>query len=167
VSGAPPAAFLLEVLRSAGSGAWFSLKVAALLVPALVLYELLAPLPIFARWGRLLGPRLARLGISPACTVPLAAGFFLGIAYGAGIIITVAEDERIGPREIGSLGLFLCTCHAVVEDTLLFALIGARGPWEVAGRATLLAAVRLALAIGVTGAGARLRPALEAHAGPG
>ena len=85
------------LLEAALSGAIFSLKVAAVLVPALILYEMLAPLPIFGRWGRALAPALARLGVSPPCTVPLAAGFFLGIIYGAGMIIPIAEEKRIGP----------------------------------------------------------------------
>jgi len=138
-------------LGAALSGALFSLEVAAVLLPALVLYDLLAPSPLFARWGRALAPWLSRLGMSPPCTVPLAAGFFLGITYGAGVIIPIAEGRRIGSDDLHSLGLFLCTCHAVFEDTFLFALIGARGPLEVARRMLVLAGVRLALAVAVTG----------------
>jgi hypothetical protein len=154
-------ALLLDLLRAAAGSAWagaiFCLKLAALIVPAMVLYEVLAPLPLFARLGRLLGPRLRPFGMSPPCTVPLAAGFFLGIAYGAGFIIPIAEEESITRREIDALGLFLCTCHAVIEDTLLFALIGAQGPGTVAARMALLVGVRLALALLVTAAWERRR----------
>jgi len=133
------------------SGALFSLRIALVLVPALVLYELLAPLPVFGRWGRRLGPWMSRLGMSAPCTVPLVAGLFLGIIYGAGIIIPIAEEKRIGPEDLLSLGIFLCTCHAIIEDTLLFALAGGAGPLEVAGRAALLAGTRFLLAILVLG----------------
>jgi len=139
--------FASALVGAALSGALFSLKIAVVLVPALVLYELLAPLPVFGRWGSRLGPWLSRLGMSPPCTVPLVAGLFLGIIYGAGIIIPIAEEKRIGPEELLSLGLFLCTCHAIIEDTLLFALAGSSGPLEIAGRAGLLAGTRLSLAI--------------------
>jgi hypothetical protein len=138
------------LVEAALAGAIFSLKIAAILVPALVLYDLLAPLPVFGRWGRALAPALARLGMSPPCTVPLAAGLFLGITYGAGMIIPIAGEKRIGPGELHSLGLFLCTCHAVIEDTFLFAVVGARGVGEVAVRMLILAGVRLALAVIVT-----------------
>jgi len=97
------------LFESVLSGAIFSLKIAAILVPALVLYDILAPWPIFARWGRSFGPVLARLGMSPPCTVPLAAGLFLGITYGAGMILPIAEEKRVGAGEVHSLGLFLCT----------------------------------------------------------
>ncbi|HEV8701113.1 MAG TPA: nucleoside recognition domain-containing protein [Candidatus Polarisedimenticolia bacterium] len=139
------------LLESVLSGAIFSLKIAAILVPALVLYDLLAPLPIFGRIGRALAPVLARLGMSPPCTVPLAAGLFLGITYGAGMILPIAEEKRVGPDEVQSLGLFLCTCHAVIEDTFLFAVVGASGGREVTARVCTLVGVRLALAVIVTG----------------
>ena len=157
LEGGGAAGILEAAAGAAGSGALFSLKLALLLVPALILYEVLAPLPVFGRIGRRIAPHLGRLGMSAACTVPLAAGFFLGIAYGAGIIIPIAAARRIGAREIQGLALFLCTCHALVEDTLLFALVGARGPLEVLGRMGLLAAVRLALAVTITAAHARFR----------
>ena len=144
-----PGSIAGAVLGAAFTGAIFTLTIATFLVPALVLYDLLAPLPLFARCGRLVGPWLSRLGMSPPCAVPLAAGFFLGIAYGAGIIIPIAEEKRIGPEELHSLGLFLCTCHAIIEDTLLFALVGARGPVEVAWRMATLAGLRLLLALTV------------------
>ena len=146
-----PGSIAGAVLGAALSGALFSLKIAAFLVPALVLYDLLAPLPVFARSGRMIGPWLSRFGMSPPCVVPLAAGFFLGIAYGAGVIIPIAEEKKIGPEELHNLGLFLCTCHAVIEDTFLFALVGARGPGEVALRMLLLAGLRLLLALAVLG----------------
>jgi nucleoside recognition protein len=139
------------IFGAALSGVVFSVKLALFLVPALVLYELLAPLPVFARCGRALGPWLSRLGMSPPCTVPLVAGFFLGIIYGAGIIIPIADEKKIGPEELHSLMLFLCTCHAIIEDTLLFALAGSNGPGEVAARTLLLAGIRLFLALAVLG----------------
>ncbi len=161
-AGAAPVAVAIELLireifGAALAGAWFSLKIAAILVPAVVLYELLAPRPIFKRWGAWLGPRLSWLGMSPPCTLPLAAGLFLGLTYGAGIIIPISEERGLDAEEIQSVGLFLVNCHAVIEDTLLFALIGARGPGEIVARMALLAGLRLALAIGVTAGRVRLR----------
>ena len=155
------------VLGATLSGALFSIKVAVFLVPALVLYDLLAPLPVFARCGRRIGPWLSRLGMSPPCAVPLAAGFFLGIAYGAGVIIPIVEEKKIGPEELHSLGLFLCTCHAVIEDTFLFALVGARSSGEVVLRMLLLAGLRLLLALTVLGTRQALAPGGGKKPAPG
>jgi hypothetical protein len=46
------------------------------------------------------------------------------------------------------MGLFLATCHAVVEDTLIFVVIGGNG-WIMLG-------VRIAIAVGLTALLARL-----------
>jgi hypothetical protein len=121
------------------AGGIFALKIAAILVPAAI------------------GSRLSRLGMSSASTVPLAAGIFLGIGHGAGILIAVAEDGRLTRSETGSLFLFLATCHAIIEDTLLFALVGAPGPGEALRRWAFLIGSRLLLAILVTAGLERLR----------
>lgn len=46
------------------------------------------------------------------------------------------------------MGLFLATCHAVVEDTLIFVVLGGNG-WIMLG-------VRLLLAVGLTALVARM-----------
>lgn len=156
-----PAALPAAVAGAALSGLSFCLKIGAFLVPALVLYDVLAPLPLFARWGRRLTPWIARLGMSPACIVPLAAGFFLGIAYGAGIIIPFADQRRLTPREIACVGVFLVTCHAVVEDTLLFALAGTTTLPDITSRLVILVLTRLTLAVAVTMTFAKLTSKAE------
>lgn len=50
-------------------------------------------------------------------------GLFLGITYGAGII--VAESRQMRHEDLFWVGTFLMIAHAVVEDTLLFVLFGA------------------------------------------
>lgn len=55
----------------------------------------------------------------------LTVGIFLGITYGAGILIEEAKSGRISPQDIFYIGTFLMICHAVIEDTLLFVIFGA------------------------------------------
>ena len=90
--------------------------------------------------------------------LPLFTGVFLGIAYGAGIIIRVAQEKRLPPRELFLMGLFLATCHAVVEDTLIFVVIG--------GSAWIMLGARLVLAICLTALLARLwKPGRQTSSG--
>jgi hypothetical protein len=163
VSAALLESLLREVAHATLAGTLFCVKVGVILVPAMVL----APLPVFGRIGRAVAPHLARFGMSPVCTVPLAAGLFLGIIYGAGIIVPIAGERRIRTSEIQSIGLFLCSCHAVVEDTLLLTLIGVRGAGEVATRVALLLGARFVLAVGVTAARARWLRARREPTGDG
>lgn len=55
----------------------------------------------------------------------LTVGIFLGITYGAGILIDEVKSGRIKENDIFFIGTFLMICHAIIEDTLLFVIFGA------------------------------------------
>ncbi len=124
------------------------LKLFLIVVPLVTLFEVLRHVPLLRRVGAGFDPLMRALGLSRGAAVPLFTGIFLGIAYGAGIIIQVARERNLGRRELFLLGLFLATCHAVVEDTLIFVVIGGNG-WVMLG-------LRLALAIALVALLARV-----------
>ena len=125
-----------------------ALKLLLIIVPLVTLFEVLRYLPVFRRAGSAVDPLMRGMGLTREAAVPLFTGIFLGIAYGAGIIIRVAQQKRLPRRELFLMGLFLATCHAVVEDTLVFVAIGGNG-WIMLG-------VRLLLAVTLTALLARL-----------
>ena len=55
----------------------------------------------------------------------ITIGVVLGITYGAGILISEYEKNRLSKNEILYIGTFLMICHAIIEDTLLFVIFGA------------------------------------------
>ena len=55
----------------------------------------------------------------------ITVGVFLGITYGAGMLIEEAKSGRISKDDIFYIGTFLLICHAIIEDTLLFLIFGA------------------------------------------
>ncbi len=55
----------------------------------------------------------------------LTVGVFLGITYGAGILIKEAQSGTIKKTDLFYIGTFLMICHAIIEDTLLFVIFGA------------------------------------------
>ena len=132
---------LLGALKLAG-------KLVLIIVPLVTLFELLRYLPVFRRTGEAVDPLMRGIGLTREAALPLFTGVFLGIAYGAGIIIRVAQEKRLPSRELFLMGLFLATCHAVVEDTLIFVVIG--------GSAWIMLGARLVLAICLTALLARL-----------
>lgn len=125
-----------------------SLKLVLIIVPLVTVFELVRHLPAFRRTGDAVDPLMRGIGLSREAALPLFTGVFLGIAYGAGILIRVAQEKRLPSRELFLMGLFLATCHAVVEDTLIFVVIG--------GNAVVLLGVRLVLAVCLTALLARL-----------
>ena len=93
-------------------------------------------------------PMMRGVGLTRDAAIPLFTGIFLGIAYGAGIIIRVAQQKGLPARELFLMGLFLATCHSVIEDILIFIVIGGSGP--------AILVVRLGLAVLLTGLMARI-----------
>jgi len=55
----------------------------------------------------------------------LGVGTFLGITYGAGILIKEADSQSMTRSDMFYVVTFLMICHAIIEDTLLFAIFGA------------------------------------------
>ncbi len=111
-----------------------SFKFCLVVIPLVAIYEVLKGIPFLARQGRRVEPWAARLNFSPQAVFPLSAGMFLGLLYGAGIIISETKERALSGRDILVLSLFLAACHAVVEDTLLFVVIGGNGWWILGPR---------------------------------
>ncbi|MCB2186799.1 MAG: nucleoside recognition protein [Deltaproteobacteria bacterium] len=125
-----------------GEGLLLCAEIALVVLPLMILYELADAYGWFARPR----PRLARLlrglGLGPYSLVPLLSGFFLGLFYGAGILLGVSREKGLPMGERLALGVFLVTCHAVVEDTAIFVVLG--------GSALAILGPRLILAVGLT-----------------
>jgi hypothetical protein len=125
-----------------------SAKLVLIIVPLVALFELLRHMPVFRKAGRAVDPAMRGMGLTADSAVPLFTGIFLGIAYGAGIIIRVAQEKGLPKRDLFLMGLFLATCHAVVEDTLVFGAIG--------GSMAMILGIRTALAFALTATLGRL-----------
>jgi len=139
----------MEALPAALAGAAkLSVKLILIIVPMVTVFEVLRYLPVFRRAGNLVEPAMKGVGLTRDAAVPLFTGIFLGIAYGAGIIIRVAQQKGLPARELFLMGLFLATCHSVIEDILIFVVIGGNG--------FVILGVRLLLAALLTGLMARL-----------
>ncbi len=123
-------------------------KIALIILPLTVGYQILRDNRWVARTAGRYRGSFRRLGLGEAALVPLAAGLVLGIVYGAGILIQEAREGRMTSRELFLLALFLCTCHGVIEDTLLFVVLGGDPLWMLGPR--------IVLAVVATGALARL-----------
>jgi len=139
----------MEALGTALVGAaTLSVKMILIIVPLVTVFEVLRHMPVFRKAGGVVEPAMKGVGLKPDAAVPLFTGIFLGIAYGAGIIIRVTQGKGLSARELFLMGLFLATCHAVIEDVLVFVVIGGNG--------FVILGVRIALAVLLTGLLARL-----------
>lgn len=112
---------LLSALWSATTGV---LQLALVVVPIMILIQALKDLGALSGFARLVRPLLRPFGIAPRGAVTMAGGLLFGLAFGAGVIIEQVREQKFARRDLTLIILFLCACHAVVEDTLLFVPLG-------------------------------------------
>jgi spore maturation protein SpmB len=117
---APP--ILYDVFVNGGKSLLFLF---AILVPIVVALEMLQGMGALASLRKPIKPVLGFLGFDARASEALLAGVFFGLVYGAGVIVNRVEDEGLEEDQVGRLCLTLVLCHAIVEDTLLFAPVGA------------------------------------------
>ena len=125
------ATILLSAEATGSWGAWLVQQMKTLaqmyvIICAVMLLQRFLDAFHISDWlGRVLGPILRMLGISPkAVSIIIIIGFTMGLLYGSGILIKNAQEGTLTPRDalcsISLLGL----AHSLIEDTILLALLG-------------------------------------------
>lgn len=123
-SAAEPSGAFEVVLSALYAAAIGVLQLALIVVPVMVLIRALQDLGALDRFAALVRPLLRPLGVPARGAVTMAGGLLFGLAFGAGVIIEQVREKGLGRREVTLVVLFLCACHAVVEDTLIFVPLG-------------------------------------------
>jgi hypothetical protein len=110
-------------------------------MPLMVALEFLRTTDWLDRLSRLTARPLAVIGLEKDSVLPFWAGVLMGIVYGAGLLIEAADRNGFGGRQAFLVSVFLGMCHAIVEDTLLFANLGAGLFWLLVPRTVAAVAV--------------------------
>ena len=126
---------LLEIIRES---AHIAILIPAILIPLMVVLALLTDANLLDRAVGFIQPLMRRLRLSKKAAFPLMAGLFLGVVFGSGVIIACANEGSLKRRDLVLTLVFLGICHSVIEDTLLFAALGANW-WVLLGSRFLLA----------------------------
>lgn len=111
----------VDALQKAGIGV---LQLAIIVIPLMVVIQILKDLKwidVFSKW---MAPATRALGMKENTSTTLAAGLIFGLAYGAGVMIQAVKEDGVSRKDATLAFIFLATCHAVVEDTLIFAPLG-------------------------------------------
>jgi hypothetical protein len=98
---------------------------AKIIIPLMIIMELLKDSKILDKLSEKMKPIAKFFDISNAAVFPLIIGLIFGLSYGAGVIIESAEENNLSKKDLYTLMIFLIACHAVIEDTLLFVVVGA------------------------------------------
>jgi len=106
-------------------GAHIAVLVPAIIIPLMVVFALLTDTHLLDRGIGFIQPVMQRFNLSNRVAFPLLAGLFLGIVFGSGVIISSANDGTLTKRDLILVLVFLGICHSIIEDTLIFAALGA------------------------------------------
>ncbi|WP_175640335.1 nucleoside recognition domain-containing protein [Metabacillus schmidteae] len=99
-------------------------QLALIVIPLMVIIQYLKDygiLNIFTRW---MAPVTRMLGMKENTSMTLLAGLTIGLAYGAGVMIQAVKEDGVSYKDLTLAFIFLVSCHAVVEDTLIFIPLG-------------------------------------------
>lgn len=112
---------LSGAIRDAASGV---LQLALIVIPVMLMIQVLKDAGLLERFASLMRPLMSPLGIAPRGAVTMAGGLTFGLTFGAGVILEQVREQKFTRRELTLMVLFLCACHAVIEDTLIFIPLG-------------------------------------------
>jgi hypothetical protein len=113
---------LLKTLTTAG-------QIIGLMFAVMLLYEFL----IYWKQTQKIKNKLSFItrffGMSVNALGAWLVGFFIGIAYGAGILFQMNKDHKLTHKDVCLLTISMCVVHALVEDTIFYVVVGANVWW--------------------------------------
>jgi hypothetical protein len=119
--------FILKILTTAG-------QIIALMSIVMLVYELLIYWKQTHTIKRKLNFITRFFGMSANALGAWLVGFFIGIAYGAGILFQMNKNHKLTHKDISLLTISMCIVHALVEDTIFYVVVGANAWWILGTR---------------------------------
>ena len=135
--GSEPAQYGFIASQEAELTSWvqivlYALKTAflAVLQLSIVIFPLMLVMQFFRELGWLhiiskaFSPFTKFLGMQKNTSFTLVTGLVIGLAFGAGVMIQAVKEDGVSKKDMILALIFLVTCHAVVEDTVIFIPLG-------------------------------------------
>ncbi len=101
-----------------------ALQLALVILPLMIIVQFfreLGWLQVLSNW---FSPFTTFLGMKKNTSFTLVAGLSIGLAFGAGVMIQAVKEDNVEKKDMILALIFLVTCHAVVEDTVIFIPLG-------------------------------------------
>ncbi|CQR46475.1 hypothetical protein BN1058_00735 [Paraliobacillus sp. PM-2] len=100
------------------------LQLGVIVIPLMVVLQFFRELGWMERISKTLAPCTRVLGMEKKASMTLVAGLFIGLAYGTGVMVQAVKEDGVSKKDMYLAFIFLVSCHAVVEDTLIFIPLG-------------------------------------------
>jgi len=119
---------VIDILKEGVMGSFNSIySIAKIVIPLMIILQVAKDYKVLDKISKFFEFLTKFFGMSKESTLPLLVGIIFGISYGAGVIIQSAKDGNLSTKDTFLISVFLVTCHAIVEDTLIFVAVGANG----------------------------------------
>ncbi|MFO7317777.1 MAG: nucleoside recognition domain-containing protein [Bacilli bacterium] len=100
------------------------LQLLIIVIPLMIIVQFLRDYHFLDKLSNALAPVTKVIGVKPNAAMTLVAGLVIGLAYGAGVMIQSVKEDGVSKKDATLCFIFLVACHAVIEDTLIFAPLG-------------------------------------------
>jgi hypothetical protein len=100
------------------------LQLALIVIPLMIIMQYLKDRGWLNKFSNWMAPAMKLLGMKENTSMTMAAGLTIGLAYGAGVMMQAAKEDGVSKKDLYLAFIFLVSCHAVVEDTLIFVPLG-------------------------------------------
>jgi spore maturation protein SpmB len=118
--------FLMVVFRDGVVASLLNIaRICLILVPVMIFIEIARQyrvLEIISDWIK---PFMHFLSLPKEAAFPLLAALLFGIVLGSAVIIEYSREGFLNKRDLLLTGIFMCICHSIMEDTFIFATVGA------------------------------------------
>jgi hypothetical protein len=100
------------------------LQLAIIVIPLMIIMQYLREYGWLDVFSDKFAPVTKMLGMEKNTSMTMVAGLTIGLAYGAGLMIQAVKEDGVSRKDMCLALIFLVSCHAVVEDTLIFIPLG-------------------------------------------
>ncbi|GAA0448643.1 MAG: nucleoside recognition domain-containing protein [Bacillota bacterium] len=99
-------------------------QLAMIVIPLMIVMQFLREKGWLNYLSTKFAPFTRVLGMKENTSMTMVAGLTIGLAYGAGVMIQAVKEDGVEKKDMILALIFLVSCHAVVEDTVVFIPLG-------------------------------------------
>ncbi len=103
-------------------GLW---TIALIVIPMMIILEIVESNGLLQKLNRLMSKPFKAIGLGEDGAFPVVVAIVFGITYGSGVIINHVRTGKVGRKEARVIGTFMALAHALIEDTIIFWVLGA------------------------------------------
>ena len=101
------------------------ITIGLIVVPLMIVLEIAQGNGWLQKLNHYAAKPVRRIGGGEEGGFPLVVAMLFGLTYGSGLIINHVRTGQVSAREAKVIGTFMAIAHALVEDTIIFLVLGA------------------------------------------